>query len=99
MTSTLRKIGLAAATAVTLSVGLMAGASDASAQGWGPGPYGPRPYGHEWHGGQRQFGGPAYFGGSAYFGGPAYYAPRCVLRARWVPGPWGPERVVRRVCH
>ena len=81
----LRKIGLIAATAVTLGVGAMASATTASA--WPYGAYGPRPY---W--GPRP--GPVYFGGP-----PPFYGPRCVVRARWGPGPWGWHKVARRVCY
>ena len=86
----LRKIGLIAATAVTLGVGAMASATTASALPYGP--YGPR---HYW--GPRP--GPVFFGGPAYYGAGPYYGPRCVVRARWVPGPWGWHRAARRVCY
>ena len=87
----LRKVGLIAATAVTLGVGAMAGATSASA--WPYGPYGPRPY---W--GPRP--GPVFFGGPPpYYGPPPFYGPRCVVRARWVPGPWGWHKVARRICY
>ena len=40
------------------------------------------------------------WGGPRYIAAPVYgYGNNCVIRKRWVPGPWGWHVARRRVCH
>ena len=100
-TLSLRKAAVAATIAIALGAGLAA--TPASADPWGQ---------HAWHGGgwngggwHRGWGGGPRFGfafAPPVYGGYGYddgdYAPRCFVRTRVVPGPWGWHRVSRRVC-
>ena len=87
MVPNFRMIGLVAATAATLAVGALA--SSTSANAWGHGPWGG--YHRGYYGP-----GPVFFGGGPAYG---YGGPECFYRRKWVPGPWGWHKVVRRVCY
>jgi len=109
MRALLRKIGIAAATAVAITGITAALPNAANAQHWHGG-------GGRWHGGGGGFGwglgtglalgfGAPYYGGYygpyAYdYGGPYAYAGDCVMRRRWVIDGYG-RRVLRwtRVCY
>ena len=94
-TLSLRKAAVAATLALAACGGLAA--TPASADPWGHHGWGGGGWHRGWGGGPRfgyAFAPPPVYGG--YDDG--YYAPRCFVRTRVVPGPWGWHRVSRRVC-